>query len=98
MTSIRSVSCLAMALVVLGLSTAGCGSGSSTKPSPAVATAPSSTPTSIVGRYVAHLTTNGLSAAGVDYVNVGGGGVWHLTVTDRRLSLQPPPPASDGTQ
>jgi hypothetical protein len=55
------------------------------------------TPKSITGKYTAQLTSDGLRAAGVDYVNVGGGGLWHLTVTKNKLSLAPPPPADDST-
>jgi hypothetical protein len=100
--SVRSVSCLAAAVIGLGLCGAGCGSSGGKKTTAAATTAPSSTastiPARIDGTYSAHLTTNALSAAGVDTANVGGGGVWHLTVTSRRLSLKPPPPASDETR
>jgi hypothetical protein len=100
--AIRYFSCVAAALIALALCSTGCGSSGGNKTTSAATTqpspAPSSTPARIEGKYVAHLTTDGLSAAGVDYLNVGGGGIWHLTVTGHRVSLKPPPPAQDETQ
>jgi hypothetical protein len=102
--SIRPSRCLAASLVTLGLFVAGCGSDSSKKTTASTTTAPatpaaaSTTPKSIAGKYTAQLTSDGLKAVGVDYVNVGGGGLWHLTVTKDKLSMTPPPPAHDPTK
>ncbi|MEA2405227.1 MAG: hypothetical protein QOE08_1874 [Thermoleophilaceae bacterium] len=102
--STRPLACLATLLLALAVYTAGCGSDSSKKTTASTTTAPatpavaSTTPKTITGKYTAQLTSDGLKAAGVDYVNVGGGGLWHLTVTKDKLSMTPPPPAHDPTK
>jgi hypothetical protein len=94
-----------LATVSLALLAAGCGSSSkksttaSTSGTTATTTkAPSTTPTDINGQYTAKLTSQGLTAAGVDIVGVGGGGLWHLSITKKQLVLTPPPPAAGKTK
>ena len=70
----------------VALAVAGCGSSSSTTTSP---TLPPS------GTYVGKLTTTALAAAGVDTVNVGAGGVWHLSIGPTTMKLTSP--AGDDT-
>jgi hypothetical protein len=68
-----------LAAPVLGaLVVAGCGSSSSAPTLPAN------------GSYVGKLTTSALSAAGVDTVNVGAGGVWRLAISPTKLKLTSP--------
>jgi hypothetical protein len=45
---------------------------------------------SFFGNYTAKLSEGGLEAAGVDTVNVGGPGVWHLSITHESLTFKPP--------
>jgi hypothetical protein len=47
---------------------------------------------SVYGNYVATLSRAGLDASGIDTGNVGGTGVWHLSITRRWLTFRPPPP------
>lgn len=84
--------------VVVALAVSACGSSSSSSNSSssttsAKAVAPSVAPN---GKYVAHLTSPALTRAGTDVVAVGGGGVWHMSLTPKRLVLTAPPPG-DGT-
>ncbi len=86
-----------MALLgALALAVTGCGSSGSTASSstPNAAAAPTLPPS---GKYVATLTTSDLAAVGVDTANVGGGGVWHLSIGPRKMTLTPPPPEENST-
>ena len=80
----------------LALALTGCGSSGSTASSstPGAAAAPTLPPS---GKYIATLTTSGLAAVGVDTANVGGGGVWHLAIGPRKMTLTPPPPEENST-
>jgi hypothetical protein len=42
------------------------------------------------GNYVGKLSTSALTAAGVDTVNVGAGGVWHLSISPTKMKLTSP--------
>jgi hypothetical protein len=64
------------------LAIAGCGSSGSTTTS--TPTLPAS------GNYVGKLTTSALAGAGVDTVNVGAGGVWHLALSPTKMKLTSP--------
>ena len=79
-----------LAACVFGaLGVAGCGSSSSTTTStPPGSVAAPTLPAG--GTYVGKLTTSALSAAGVDTVNVGAGGVWHLAISPTKMKLTSP--------
>jgi hypothetical protein len=85
-------------LGALALAVAGCGSSSSTSSTTTPASAkqasgavaPTLPPS---GKYVAKLTTAALAAVGVDTLNVGGGGLWHLSISPSKMTLTPPRPA-----
>jgi hypothetical protein len=47
---------------------------------------------SVIGNYTAMLSRSGLEASGIDTGNVGGAGVWHLSITRRSLTFTPPHP------
>jgi hypothetical protein len=47
---------------------------------------------SVYGNYTAMLSRSGLDASGIDTGNVGGTGVWHLSITRRSLTFKPPQP------
>jgi hypothetical protein len=75
---------------------AGCGSSGSesTASSAPKATAPALPPS---GQYVSKMNAKRLAAAGVDTANVGGGGVWHLSVAASKVTITPPKPADPTT-
>jgi len=75
--------------VGLALAAAACGSSSSTTTStPSRSDATPTLPPS--GKYVGKLSTSALAAAGVDTVNVGAGGVWHLSISLAKMTLTSP--------
>jgi hypothetical protein len=75
--------------VGLALAAAACGSSSSTTTS--TSSRSDATPTlPPSGKYVGKLSTSALAAAGVDTVNVGAGGVWHLSISPTKMTLTSP--------
>jgi hypothetical protein len=94
----KSLAAATAALLAAAFCASGCGSSSTSSS----ASAPSGTATASVpvqsqpltkvpsGRYVATLTSAGLQAQGVDVVGVGGGGVWHLSISPHKLTFTPP--------
>ena len=85
----------ALALALTGCGSSGSTASSSTPSSTANAAAAPTLPPS--GKYVATLTTAGLAAVGVDTANVGGGGVWHLSIGPSKMTLTPPPPEENSS-
>ena len=78
-----------LGLLAFALAVAGCGSSSSeTTSTPSRSVAAPTLPPS--GKYVGKLTTSGLAAVGVDTVNVGAGGVWHLAISPTKMKLTSP--------
>jgi hypothetical protein len=74
--------------VGLALAAAACGSAGPPTTAPSRSDATPALPPS--GKYVGTLSTSALAAAGVDTVNVGAGGVWHLSISPTKMTLTSP--------
>jgi hypothetical protein len=94
-------SCLAVGAVVavIAVAASGCGSSGNKKAQGASTSQPATSQSAgspidlrtFRGRYAATLTHAGLVAAGVDVVNVGGAGLWYLSIGRRSVTFIPAP-------
>jgi hypothetical protein len=75
--------------LLLGLAACGSSSNSSSSSSStaAKATAPA---VASPGHYKAHLTTKAIDAQGVQSIDIGGGGLWTLTITPKTVAWKGP--------
>ena len=94
-----------VAALAAAVAASGCGSSSHSKTagaatSQSASSKPAGGPVDVRtlrGRYAATLTSAGLRAVGVDTINVGGPGVWHMSIGRRNLTFTPASGGGDAT-